>query len=929
MNAQSMSETMDQPDLDARAVDAIQSGDRERYRELVERHSRRVYAVAWSRLGDPHLAEEAAQEAFIRGFRHLNYLRQGRKFATWITAIARNAATNLGLRHRRELEKRERWALEPSDPAAEATPATGSPGGRFTGDTLRNSLSQLPPVHRECLILFYLEEKSIAEAAAASSLSEGAFRTRLHRARTALREQLERELEQSLGKLRPPDQFVPGVMAILPAGSATPLAGAGLLGSLGSWASGLAAKLPFASLLPLLSMAFGLIPAFLFQRWLGREEQGNFRDPDGFRARQHRDSMRRMGWILPAVFGGIAIHQLVLTRIAGPRGLSLELAVVLSILSFSAQRTARLLGAQRAGLSALALLLVALGFWLTAFGVLPPTALGWFGLAAFIPMALETPHYSPRMDLSLFLRAHNDVLPELGCSQPPGRKCVTRPEQRAMAQFLGQRQLAVDFRWRGDQLDLRLAGIRFIQALPVPSLFWNRTSLLTLRADGSVRASLGTRDARALGRAGEAAVTALEQRVERATEAAWVALLTEGPAAAERWIGQQPESEVFKVVPRQSRAGKWRLRVIGIAIAMVALSQVLLWSLSQRNRHPPIPGFHLRPVDATPRELSATLALVATTPPPLPGQTNVTPGDPWLSFQSLIHYGALLPSRESLGDAWPVVRAALWETLIPTNTPPAARRDLLCSSLLLNPVVQRAFLSDWITRTELEQEGVNPAALRQWWRDANPALRRSIGGLAEHPVANSDHTILDVNKLAWRLRTLQAFELLDLFDAGPIVETLRAHQVLPGNTLAGRRPLSDREGLHGLFWIGFQGPLRDTHDVLVILSTLGALDRMDRTACIEGVLRLHRGQGLFGPVRMRPELFIPGDAPDTWAALESLRLLGGLDRVPDPGSWQFRPIVSTPQTSNGSPRQITHWEIEAWAMRESLKSGNPGAAGDP
>lgn len=136
MNAQSMSETMDQPDLDAQAVDAIQSGDRERYRELVERHSRRVYAVAWSRLGDPHLAEEAAQEAFIKGFRHLDYLRQGRKFATWITAIARNAATNLGLRHRRELEKRERWALEPSDPAAEATPPpavreAGSPGTRF------------------------------------------------------------------------------------------------------------------------------------------------------------------------------------------------------------------------------------------------------------------------------------------------------------------------------------------------------------------------------------------------------------------------------------------------------------------------------------------------------------------------------------------------------------------------------------------------------------------------------------------------------------------------------------------------------------------------------------------------------------------------------------------------------------------------------
>ena len=924
-----MSETMDQPDLDAQAVDAIQSGDRERYRELVDRHARRVYAVTWSRLGDPHLAEEAAQEAFIKGFRHLNYLRQGRKFASWITAIARNAATNLGLRHRRELEKRERWALEPSEPAADAPHTGGSPGGGFTADTLRNSLAQLPPVHRECLVLFYLQEKSITEAAAALSLSEGAFRTRLHRARAALREQLELELEHSLGELRPPEHFVPGVMAILPAGSATSLAGAGLLGSLGSWASGLAAKLPFASILPLLAMAIGLIPALLFQHWLGREEEKNFREPDGFRAREYQNSMRRMAWIMPAVFIGILINQWLLTRIAGPRGFILELAVVASVLAFSTQRTARVLGGPRAGVGALALFFVASGSWLCGFGILPPTALGWFSLVAFLPMALEIRRYSPRMDLSLFLRAHNDVLPKFGSPQPLHRGFVTRPEQRALARFLGERHLVVDYRWRGDQLDLRLAGIRFNLAIPVPAVFWSRASVLTLQSNGSVRASLGTRDAQALGIVDNAAAAAIEQCVQRATGAAWAVLLADGPAAAEWWIGQQPESEVFKVAPGQSRAGKWRLRVIGISIGIMALSQVLLWSFNRSNRHPPIPGAYLQPVDTKPHELSATLALLATTTPPTPGQTNFSPGDPWISFQTLIHNGALLPSRESLGKAWPVVRRALWSTLIPTNTPPSARRDLLCSSLLLNPIFQRAFLSDWITRVELAQEGVDSAALRQWWRDANPSLRTSIGGLAEFQVANSDYTILEINALAWRLRTLQALDLLDLVDAGPIVETLRAHQVLPGNTLAGRRPLSDRDGLQGLFWIGFQGPLRDTHDVLAIVSTLGALDRIDRTACIEGVLRLHRGQGLFGPLRMHPELFIPGDAADTWAALESLRILGGLDRVRDLGSWKFRPLLSTPQTTNGSPRQINNWEMEAWAMKEAMKSRSPGPAIGP
>ncbi|MDB6154625.1 MAG: sigW 15 [Chthoniobacteraceae bacterium] len=122
---------------DCAAISAIRGGDRHRYREPVERYGDKVFAVAWCRLGDGDLAEEAAQEAFIHGYHRLALLDNAEKFGAWITAIARNAAINL-----------------------------------------------------ECLALFYLEEKTVAEAAAFLGLSETAFTTRLHRARTALRTQL-------------------------------------------------------------------------------------------------------------------------------------------------------------------------------------------------------------------------------------------------------------------------------------------------------------------------------------------------------------------------------------------------------------------------------------------------------------------------------------------------------------------------------------------------------------------------------------------------------------------------------------------------------------------------------------------------------------------------------------------------------------------
>ncbi len=138
---------------DEQAVRAVRTGDAERYRELVERHERRVYAVAWSRLGDAGLAEEATQEAFIRAYQRLWLLGDGAKFSGWITSIARRVAINLGLSHRRELNKRERWALE-QEPAHDPHPPAEEGDGRFTPGTLRQTLAELPAAHRECLALF-------------------------------------------------------------------------------------------------------------------------------------------------------------------------------------------------------------------------------------------------------------------------------------------------------------------------------------------------------------------------------------------------------------------------------------------------------------------------------------------------------------------------------------------------------------------------------------------------------------------------------------------------------------------------------------------------------------------------------------------------------------------------------------------------------
>ena len=264
---------------DQSAVTAVRGGDAERYRELVERHERRVFAVAWSRLGDAALAEEVTQEAFIRAYRRLWLLGDGAKFSGWVTTIARRVAINFGLRHRRELNKRERWALEnfsetsPENSANENEPL-------HSPETLRQTLVELPAAHRECLVLFYLEGKSGTEAATALGISEAALRVRLHRARAALRERLEEKLEGSLEKLRPSKALLPAIMAgVLASTSAKAATASGA----GAVVTSALSKLGFMKWLAGASINLMVLPSLVLNWFFMRLDLQNFRERDGFR----------------------------------------------------------------------------------------------------------------------------------------------------------------------------------------------------------------------------------------------------------------------------------------------------------------------------------------------------------------------------------------------------------------------------------------------------------------------------------------------------------------------------------------------------------------------------------------------------------------------------------------------------------------------
>lgn len=561
--------------LDKSAVAAIRGGDAERYRELVERHERRVFAVAWSRLGDAALAEEATQETFIRAYRRLWLLGDGAKFSGWVNTIARRVAINFGLHHRRELNKRERWALEVSDGSAGEHSAAEP---LHTPETLRQTLAELPAAHRECLVLFYLEGKSGAEAAAALGISEAALRVRLHRARAVMRERLEEKLEGSLSSLRPGKTLVPGVMAAVLASSSAKAATAG---SIGTAVTGALSKFGFLKWLASASLNFFLLPAFALSWVFMRLDLRNFRDRDGFRAKLFRQNT----WVIILVmilFGAVFWFSQSIFKTVDSRGMVVPaytaMSLVAGVLLLLSLRMARRLMVvwNRYFASMVATNLMA-GFFLLAVG-LGWIPIMWVAYFVLIQAVMQMAFYADRplrTDYNLFLRATERILPggQAVAAIQPEQFQATEADRFRFARFLGKRWLVSNFRRSNDGLILQLTPVK----ATFQSLSWNlaylvfrrKSSSLVLRADGTAVATLEAADLKILNRicpGGLLEPQTLEACVSTAVTLAWRQFRAGDVAAAERTLGQTPDSEVFiRPVKKSLSTQLQRAFVVGVA----------------------------------------------------------------------------------------------------------------------------------------------------------------------------------------------------------------------------------------------------------------------------------------------------------------------------------------------------------------------------
>jgi RNA polymerase sigma-70 factor (ECF subfamily) len=183
-------------------LEQSRQGDEDAFTHLVERYQTPVYNLCFRMLGNHAEAEDAAQETFIKAYKNMKRYDPNRKFINWILTIASNNCIDRIRKRRFQIVPLEEWT--PGDmPGSAENGIEGSIIAKEGREDIQGMIDHLGPKDRAAIILRYWYDLSYEEIASTLSLSLGAVKSRLHRARREIAEMwLEEKGSVVLGKRR-------------------------------------------------------------------------------------------------------------------------------------------------------------------------------------------------------------------------------------------------------------------------------------------------------------------------------------------------------------------------------------------------------------------------------------------------------------------------------------------------------------------------------------------------------------------------------------------------------------------------------------------------------------------------------------------------------------------------------------------------------
>lgn len=161
----------------------LKAGDRTAAAELVDEYSGQMY-LFMRRLGhDRQASEDLTQEIFFNAWHHIGQLRDDKALNGWLYRIAGNVSRLYWRRHKHK----EIVGIESIDAPDAGTDQSDEFGHYEQLEQLNYAVSRLPEKLRQTVVLHYMQQLTIAEAAEVAGVRQGTFKSRLNRALKALR----------------------------------------------------------------------------------------------------------------------------------------------------------------------------------------------------------------------------------------------------------------------------------------------------------------------------------------------------------------------------------------------------------------------------------------------------------------------------------------------------------------------------------------------------------------------------------------------------------------------------------------------------------------------------------------------------------------------------------------------------------------------
>ena len=193
---------------EAKLLQASMDGDTTAFEQIVKKYQSLVCAITFSGTGRLDISEELAQETFLSAWKNLRQLKELGGFRPWLCTIARNLLNNY-------YRRKKTVSLESADFSEIADESSNPSETLITQEEhamLEQTLMQMQAEYREPLVMYYRQGQSVRDVAVGLGLNESTVRTRLHRARQMLREEIATRLERTLQRTAPGKGFTKAVM---------------------------------------------------------------------------------------------------------------------------------------------------------------------------------------------------------------------------------------------------------------------------------------------------------------------------------------------------------------------------------------------------------------------------------------------------------------------------------------------------------------------------------------------------------------------------------------------------------------------------------------------------------------------------------------------------------------------------------------------